>query len=128
MENKTNSIKRELLKSIIERYGSKEKKFLIGKAKEAGIYKNHVDDNEVYSLLEKFAEHHDLHIGYKEEIKIVKPGKEFIEVINEKGQSSLQALQDLNNDDIFIKALENEHEELSKKLLKVTQLLTLYKK
>jgi len=127
MEDKSTAIKRELLKSIIERYGTKDRKFLIGKAKESGVYKNHVDDNEVYTQLEKFASFHNLHIGYKEELKPIKASKEFIEVIDDGGISSLKALQEIDNNELFIKTLEREHEELSRKLLKVTQLLKLYK-
>lgn len=64
MENKSSSAKREILTSLIQRYGYKEPKILIAKAKERGLYQLAKSDKEVYELMEKFADYHNLPFGF----------------------------------------------------------------
>lgn len=120
MENKSTSVKREILKSLIERHGNKSKKVVVALAKEKGVYKMHDDDNEVYELIGKFAEFHNLPFGYtpkenKEEI----PNEEII--INE-------IIEKKNEIDFFYESLIKERDSLSKKLLGLNKLIDIYEK
>jgi hypothetical protein len=120
MENKSEAVKRELLKGIIERYGNKEKKVVVNRVKEAGIYQNYVDDNEVYELVRKFAEYHNLPFGCRERPVIDSNPEVLTKVL----------VQDPCVDeevDHFYEHLREEHSRLSKKILALNKLMELYK-
>lgn len=120
MENKSDAIRREILKTTIQNYGTKGKKILVQKVKEAGAYKNYVDDNEVYDLILKFAKFHDLHIEPET------PVFEKVEIVEEV-QPEAEAAAEVDEADLFYQKLEDEHTLLSKKLLAINRLMQLYK-
>lgn len=120
MENKSDSVRREILKSIIDRYGNKSKKVVVQKVKEQGVYKNYQDDNEVYNLVQKFAEFHKLPFGYTEPKPKIEP-----ETILEKVvQENIEKAEEV---DLFYETMLKEHSMLSKKLLTLTKLIDIYK-
>ena len=116
MENKTAELRREILKGIVERYGHKDKKFVVRKAKESGVYKNFVSDEEVYELVKSFAEFHKLPFGYTEEIPTG----------NETEPVRIERAEDIVIDNEFLNILKSEHSKLSKKLLHLTKLISSY--
>lgn len=113
MENKTDAVRREILKSIIDRYASKGRKILISKVKEAGVYKHYVSDDEVYGLIVKFAEFHNIPIDFSKTVlseKIIEEPKK----------------EKINNDDYFLSVCKKEHDLLSKKLLYLNKIISSY--
>lgn len=120
MENKTSAVRREILKSLIDRYGNKPKSFFIKMAKEAGAYQNYVDDNEVYELAKKFAEYHSLPFGFLE--PKIDSSKE--NVVLEEIVDNLELKEEI---DYFFISLKKEHDMLSKKLLALNKLMETYK-
>jgi len=113
MENKSDALRREILKSLIDRYAVKGKKVLISKAKDAGVYKGFVSDEEVYSLIVKFAEFHKLPIFFEESViaeKIIPPA----EITKKK------------DTDYFYSVLQDQHNLLSKQLLALNKLMDTY--
>jgi len=113
MENKTTAVRREILKSLIDRYCVKGKKALIAKVKDAGVYKNFVSDEEVYMQLEKFAEFHNLPLVFKETI--------IEEKIIDEPKKEKQ-----NEQDYFLSVLQKQHDLLSKQLLYLNKLISTY--
>lgn len=111
--------KREILYSLIQRWGHKEPKILISKAKERGLYHLAEDDKEIYLLMERFAEFHNLPFGF------MHPPKEVDEVINLIIKDNIDKPEDT---DPFYAALLAEHSALSKKMLALNKLIELYKK
>ena len=118
MENKTASVKREILRSIIERYGNKGRKIIIQKAKDSGVYKDFEDDNEIYSLVLKFSKFHNLHIEPEKELK-----EEDIHIEEILSNS----YPDETEEERLYKILQHEHDRLSKKLLALNKFMELYK-
>lgn len=120
MESKTDSVRREILKSIIERYGNKPKNIVVKKIKDSGVYKNFQDDNEVYELVQKFAEFHKLPFGFIEKTETIKE--------DEKPEHDIDEIKEkVEEVDLFYKSLEKEHAILSKKLLALNKLMETYK-
>jgi len=119
MEKKTEAIRREILKSLIERYGNKPKKIFIQKAKDAGVYKMYADDDEVYDLAKKFAEFHKMPFGYIE--KEVR--EERIDNLNFEPELE----EKIEEPDGFYISLLKEHDTLSKKLLALNKVIEAYK-
>lgn len=120
MENKTDAIRREMLTMIVKNHGHKDKKTVIKKVKESGVYENFQDDNEVYSLVERFAKHHNLIFGYIEEkLEIPK------EYLKEEIEEIIEKKEEINE---FYQSLLKERDNLSKKLLSLNKLIETYEK
>jgi len=117
MENKSTVVKRELLTQLVTAYGNKPKKIVIQKAKEKGIYKIEDDDNEVYSLIEKFAEYHHLPFGHTPQPEIL------YELISEE-EIEKPIKPEIDH---FYESLVKERDSLSKKLLALNRLIETYK-
>lgn len=116
MAEKTASMKREILYSLIQRYGHKEPKVLISKAKERGIYHLAQDDKEIYELMEKFAEFHKLPFGF------MQPPKEAVHIIDQIVKEPGQC-----NEDPFFISLLNERALIVKRLLAIDKLIKTYR-
>lgn len=117
-KQKSANEKREILYSLVQRYGHREPKIIVSKAKERGLYHLAEDDKEIYTLIETFAKFHNLPFGYNE------PPKEVDEVINIILKENIDKPEDT---DPFYAALLKEHSFLSKKLLAINKLIELYK-
>ncbi len=122
MENKTEAVRREILKSILDRYAGKGKAVIIKKAKEQGVYKAFVDDLEVWELIQKFAAFHNIPIT---EPKAEVPEKEVLEEEEEEEENNQEEEED---DDSFLKLLKDEHTRLSKRLLALNRVIQVYEK
>ena len=120
METKTSAVRREILKSLIDRYGNKPKNIFVQKAKEAGAYQNFVDDNEVYDLAKKFADYHKLPFGFVEKEKEL--SKE--EILKIEIVDNIESKEEIDH---FFVSLQKEHDILSKKLLALNKLIETYK-
>lgn len=116
---KTAAEKREILYSLVQRYGHVEPKILISKAKERGLYHLAEDDKEIYVLMEKFAEFHNLPFGF------MQPISKSEEIINIIIKDNIDKPEDT---DPFYAAMLAEHSALSKKMLALNKLIELYKK
>jgi hypothetical protein len=115
MAEKTAAVKREILMSLIQRYGHKEPKILVAKAKERGIYHLSQDDKEIYTLMEKFAEYHHLPFGFNQ------VPKEAEHVINQ-----IVAPID-SEEDTFFTSLLKERDVTIKRLIALDKLIKTYK-
>lgn len=119
MENKSSAVKREILKNIVERFGTKPKRIVIQEAKERGVYKNSEDDDEVYELVRRFAEYHKMPFGYVEP----KPVRKRIT----KEDTVKKKVVVKEEIDEFFESLIKERDNLSKKLLALNRLIETYK-
>jgi len=115
MGEKTAAMKREILMSLVQRYGHKEPKILIAKAKERGLYHIAQDDKEIYELMEKFASYHNLPFGF------MQPPKEVEHIID-------QIVSPVDpNQDTFLDSLLNERALTVKRLIAIDKLIKTYK-
>jgi hypothetical protein len=156
MEEKSEALRRELLTRLIQEHGAKGRKVLIMKAKEAGIYKNYVSDEEVFDLIKKFAAFHDLFIQDKIKVEIEEPKKPLKVEISEpvltikerqhrdealklKGYINEEILSQTDyiapeeqiriykeNPFLFLEALKKESQDLEFRLTAVNNLIKLY--
>lgn len=117
MEDKTTAVRREVLKYIIDGYVNRGKKVMVLKAKEKGVYKNYVSDDEVWDNIKKFATYHNLPVS-EDEIIIDK------EEVNKEMKIKEVVVE--KKDEFLIK-LEKEHRALSKKLLALNKVIEAYK-
>ena len=116
MAEKTAAVKREILMSLIQRYGHKEPKILIAKAKERGLYHIAQDDKEIYTLMEKFAEYHNLPFGF------MQAPKEAEHIINQIVKEPVDP-----DEDAFFTSLVKEREFTVKRLIALDKLIKTYK-
>jgi hypothetical protein len=116
MAEKTAAVKRDILMSLIQRYGHKEPKILIAKAKERGLYHLSQDDKEIYVLMEKFAEYHNLPFGF------MQPPKEAVHIIDQIVKEPVDP-----NVDTFLDSLLNERALTVKRLIAIDKLIKTYK-
>lgn len=119
MEEKTEAVRREILKYIIDRFGNKPKKILIKEVKERGAYKNYASDEEVYELVKKFADFHNMPFGYVEPKQ--EPSAELIH-FDPIPETVIE-----DDFDDFLSELKKEHDKLSKKMLALNKIIELYK-
>lgn len=110
-------MKREILYSLIQRYGHKEPKVLISKAKERGIYHLAQDDKEIYELMEKFAEFHNLPFGF---MTMPKEAEQVINLIIKENNPS-------DDVDPFYMSLLRERSIITKRLIAIDKLIKTYK-
>ena len=117
MAEKTAAVKREILMSLIQRYGHREPKILIAKAKERGLYHVAQDDKEIYNLMEKFAEYHNLPFGF---MTMPKEAEKVINLIIKENNPSEDA-------DPFYMSLLRERSIITKRLIAIDKLIKTYK-
>lgn len=117
MENKTAAMKREILMSLIQRYGHLQPKILISKAKERGLYHLSQDDKEIYELMEKFAEFHNLPFGFMAN-NVPKEAQHIIDQITKEPK--------VVDEDPFYTALLKEKSLVVKRLVAIDKLIKTY--
>ena len=121
MDDKTEAFKRETLMYICQAYGHLDKRTVVKKVKDKGVYRNYVGDDEVYELIRKFADYHNLPFGETP----VEHEPEYIAVPNKK--VIIVEEPHPHDDDPFYASLQLEHSRLSKKILQLNKLMELYK-
>ncbi len=117
MEEKSSAVKREILMSLVQRYGNKPPKVLVSKAKERGLYHLSQSDDEIYTLMERFAKFHNLPFGYQEPPEV----KEIMKLIVKENVDPIEEA------DPFYASLLKEHSILSKRILALNKLIETYK-
>lgn len=119
MENKTDAVRREILKGILDQYAGKGREIIVRKVKEKGVYKNFVDDLEVWDLVKKFAAFHN--------IPITEPQPEQPKEQEPNIEEATQEIE-VDEDDHFLKLLKDEHNRLSKRILALNRVIEVYEK
>lgn len=126
MIEKTTEVRREILKRLIQDHGGKGRDVLIKKVKEQGVYKSFVDDIEVWNLVKKFAEFHQLPLLDMTRKQIEELNKSLEE--NTKVLTSPDIKIKQEPEDEFLESLKKEHALLSKKLLALNKIIDVYEK
>lgn len=122
--------RREKLKKFLLECSHYDKERLIRGSKNRGIFGDNQDDEQVYHAIKQFASFHKIEIHTPvPEIKIKDSGENtFIEEVDSEGNVKLKKVgeEDIKHAADFRAVLEKERDELSKRLLKINELLKLY--
>ena len=122
MDFKTDSFKRETLMYICQAYGHLDKKTVVKKVKDKGVYQNYVGDDEVYELIRKFADYHNIPFGYIVQEEHALPFPEA--TVKVDIDFPHKECEDIDH---FWDSMTREHSRLSKKILQLNKLMELYK-
>lgn len=117
--------RRNKIRSFLVTNSDLDKNELICLARKENLYKNYLDNEEIYECLKRFAEAHDI----KMHQKLLSVNRDLIEYVNEDVKHNLKGPKSLaEENDQLIKLLEEERDNLSSKLLHINKLLEFYKK
>lgn len=123
--------RREKLKKYLLECNHYDKERLIRGSKNRGIFADNQDNEQVYYAIVQFAKHHNIPLHVEPPKILIKDPREnvFVEEIDGDGNTSLKKLGDdsIRQSIDFKELLEKERNELSKRLLKINELLKLYK-
>lgn len=122
--------RRDKIKMFLLECNHYDKARLIQGAKNRNLYDIHIDNEEIYSALERFAKFHriELHVDVPKIVAARTNENLFIEETDDEGNTTLKKIgnEEIKNSDEFLKVLEKERDILSKKLLKINNLIQIY--